>query len=421
MITGGTRFQSMTELGRAALDTAARLPAALLPVALVAAIGLSTRSLFTTGLVVAAATAALGLSGLLGPAAAERWGWRPVLLSGAAAHVTSLVLLVTAVDRFTQRHTITSDVTLFVTVMGCAVLAGATLPPVSAVARDRWRALKLTVDHGLRQDGSRQDLSLIVAALLTAVLTWSVGPTAGLLAAAAVTAAAVPIYAMDGTIGALDEAHQQHPGRRAEEAAESPVLTLLPGIDAARRQAETGSAGSGSESPRVLGRSGLGRAALLGGGSAVLWLLVLGSALSVYRGAWSAGLTIAVVLAAGAAAARWRPALSHSASPFHSVSASRRRRLLTTLTVLLVGVTVLLSTLVSAFSAALGGWTGLLIVSLAATLTAAAIGALLSELYRHIGPAAADGGSAETLLTGAVLAGSVVGFAAGGLALALLN
>lgn len=406
-------------LGRAVLEIAARMPAALLPVALTAAIGLSTRSPFTTGVVMAAAVAALGLSGPLGTAAAERWGRRPVLLTGAAAHVTSLVLLVTAVDRFTHAHTLTSDVTLFVMVMGCAALAGATVPPVSAAARDRWCALRLTAEQGLRQDGNREDLALLAAALLTAVLTWSAGPTAGLLAAAAVTAAAVPLYAMDATIGALDEA-EQHSSRSTEDDAEPPLCTLLAGIDAARRQAEAGAADGGPVRSRRLRVAVLVRAVLLGGSTALLWILVLDSALSVYRGAWSASLTIAAMLAAGAAASRWFP------SAGDRVRASRRRRLLTTLTVLLVGLTATASTLMSALSTVLGGRAGLVIVSCAAVLAAAAIGALLVELYRQVGPAGAEDGSSdrdssETLLSGALLAGSVLGFAAGGLILALIG
>ena len=406
-------------LSRAGLEIAARLPAALFPVALMAAIGLSTRSLFTTGVVMAAAVAALGLSGLLGTAGAERWGRRHVLLTGAAAHVTSLVLLVTAVDRFTHAHTITSDVTLFVVVVGCAVLAGATVPPVSAVARDRWRALRLTADQGLRQAGNREDLALIAAALLTAGLTWSTGPTAGLLAAAAVTAAAVPLYAMDGTVGALDEAEQRS-GRPAEDVAEPTLRTLLPGLDAARRQAESRSVGGGPASSRPLSAGVLGRAVLLGGSTAVLWLLVLSSALSVYRGAWSAALSIAAVLAASAAAARWTPTSSRR------IRDSRRRRLLTTLTVLLVGLAASASTLMSPFSTALGAWSWLLVVSCAAVLASAVSGALLVELYRQVGRAGTEDGSSashstEMLLSGAVLAGSVLGFAAGGLILALIG
>lgn len=454
----------MTTAGRTALEVAARLPGALLPVALLAAIGLSTRSLFTTGLVVAAAAAALALSGPLGAAAAERWGRRPTLLTGAAAHVVSLVLLVTAVDRFTHRHTVTSDITLFALVMGFAVLAGLTAPPVGAAARGRWRPLRLSPAEGLRRDGLREDAALVLAGLLTALLTWSAAPTAGLLAAAAVTAAAVPVFAMDGTVGALDE-EQQCSGRREEDESETPLRTMLPGTDAARRQAVMAGAAHTSvpaQSQRLSTGQLLAvsaRALLLGGGAALLWIIVLGSALSVYRGGWSAALSIALCLAAGAAAARHSGGVLGTCpqrpAALGNLSAARRRRLLTTLTVLLLALTALMSTLrgLTPFSGVFSGWFGLMLVTLTAALASAAMGAMLVEVHQQIGQpqfpptqftsdqprsdqfsadqlrqaqfhlaqTQPDGGASEMLLGAAMLAGSVLGFAVGGLALSLLG
>lgn len=402
------------------LSTAARLPAALLPVALLAAVGLSTRSLFTTGIVVAVALTGLALSGPLAAAAAARWGHRPTLLAGAVAHVITLVLLVTAVDRFTQRDVISSDLALFFLVVGFAALAGLTVPPVAGVSRGRWQHLRrrpagqaVPLDRGLRTEATMEDAALILASLLTAVLAWTAHPTAGLLAAAAITAVAVPLYAMDSVIGGMDEVLSvQEQQDIQEDESEAPLRVILPGSEQAQRRLrqarEPGPSGPNDASQglergwRKVLLPVLGGGSGLGGAVALTWLSALSSALAVYRGAWLTFVVLAVLAAASTVTARGLP------QGLSNLADSRRRRLLTTLLVLSV-----LGTLLG--GALLSGWPGLLAAALGSALVGLCAGALVVELHLMLTTVPEPYLSPTvTLLAGAMLAGLVFGFTAGG-------
>lgn len=403
------------------LSIAARLPAALLPVALLAAMGLSTRSLFTSGIVVAVALTGLALSGPLASAAAARLGSRPVLLAGAVAHVITLVLLVTAVDRFTQRDVIASDLTLFFLVVGFTALAGLTVPPVDGVSRSRWHHLRrgdarqaVPLDRGLRTEAVLEDAALVLAPLLTAVLAWAAHPTAGLLAAAAVTAVAVPLYAMDSTIGDMDEnlSAEEYVDFQEEEP-EAPLRVLLAGSEEAQRRLwqSRGPDLAGPDSIRHAPGRGwrqvlvpvLGGGIGLGVALALVWLSALSGALTVYRSAWFAFVVLAVLAAASTLTARGLP------KRLSGFSGGRRRRLLTTLLVLLVVGAMLGGVLLS-------GWPGLLVVALGAALAGLCAGALLVELHMLLGTNVPGRSLSPmvTLLAGALLAGLVFGFTAGG-------
>lgn len=407
----------------ALLSVAARIPAALLPVAVMAAVGLTTRSLFTTGIAVSAVLTGLALSGSLASAAAERFGRRPVLLAGAVAHVIAVVLLVTAVDRFTQQGMAASDLALFLTVVGFAAAAGLTVPPVNVVSASRRRHLD-RAPHNVRDGGAApgrsagpaesmlEDAALLLAPVLTAVLVWTAHPTAGLLAAAAITAVAVPLYAMDAVIGAMDEhSSGPQPGELQEEH-DTPLRVMLPGMEQAQHAAVDGFPAQAQDAapqhrpaafPALsLLAPALPGAVLLGAALPLIWLVALGGAAGVYRGSWYAFLIIGALTLCGAIAARWLPRSLLALRP------RRRRRLLTSMLVLVLLLILLLA-------AVLPGWPLLLALTLAAALAGLCAGALLTELHRGLAEQPAEAlGAQRMLFSGAVLAGQVLGFAAGG-------
>lgn len=261
-----------------------------------------------------------------------------------------------------------------------------------------------------------EDAALILAPLLTAVLAWTANPTAGLLASAAVTAVAVPLYAMDSVIGGMDEIlsaqDQQDQQGVQEDESEAPLRVILPGSEQAQRRLgqvlPTDSpwpkaAPQGTERawrkvllPVLGGGGGLGVAV------ALTWLSALSSALAVYRGAWLTFVVLTVLAAASTVTARGIP------RGLSTLSESRRRRLLTTLLVLSV-----LGALLG--GALLSGWPGLVVVTMGSTLVGLCAGALMVQLYLMLtavpGPYLSP---TMTLLAGAMLAGLVFGFTAGG-------
>ncbi len=402
--------------GLRALSIAARFPAALLPVALLAAVGLSTRSLFTTGIATAAALTGLALSGPLAAAAAERFGRRPVLLAGAVAHVIALVLLVTAVDRFTQRETAASDLMLFLLVVGFAALAGLTVPPAAGVSRSRWHHLSrgpvaVPLRSGLRAEAAMEDVAVVLAPATAALLAWAAHPTAGLLAAAAVTAVAVPLYAMDSTIGLMDEspADEDSSAPQGLQEQEPPLRVVLPGAEQAHRRLREARRPEQGRNPRRVLPPVIVGSLLLGTVLALLWLTALSSALGVYRGAWFTFVVISLLTVCGTLSARGLP------PRLADLPEERRRRLLSTLLAASLVGTLLAGALLS-------GWPGLLAVSVGAAAAGLCAGALLVELQLRLRALPVEQlGSAVTLSTGALLTGLVLGFAAGGAVLDALR
>lgn len=346
-----------TTLARA-VSLAARMPGPLLPMGVMAAAAASTGSMFTTATLTAAALVGISISAPAASASAERFGARNVLLVSAIAHVLMLVLMVSSVDRLTRGDTLTSDATIYALLLLFTLIAGLSVPAVATFSRaDTWtRKQGVSVWHGLRVEGRLDDAGLIAAPLLLAGLSFSFGPTVGLLSSAVLTAVAVPLYAVERTdplevptetarlpLGGAEHAQQQLLEHRRLAPAQDPAWAR--GISAAIALA---------------GALGL----VLGG----LWISVLGAAQALARPSLFA-LTLGLLAAAAVLGARWKP------SRFTEPLVLRRRRLHV---VALLGLSLLLVLLAVVIPV---GLVSLLVISGIAVLQSAVLGRLVLGLY----------------------------------------
>lgn len=388
--------------GRSALTTAislaARMPGSLLPVGVLVAAAASTGSMFTTATLTAAALVGLSISAPAAVASAERFGVRNVLLSSAIAHVLMLVLMISSVERLTQADTLTSDATIYTLLLVCTLLAGLSTPAVASFSRAGGTARPAGPPAGtlLRSEARLDDAALITAPVLLVLLSFSFGPTVGLLSSAVLTAIAVPIYAVDRAhslevpsdsarlpLGGAEHAQQQlleHQGLAAGQ--HEKVLSWARGISAAILLAAA---------------AGL----VLGG----LWITALGAAQALQRSSWFA-VTFGLMAAAGVLCSRWKP------TSFTAPLTLRRRRL---------HVLLLLASSLILVLLAMGlpqGLASLLVLSVIVVLQAAVLGRLVLGLYAGlaVGVPAARMPTALTAVAGGVLLGAALGLTLAGIA-----
>ncbi|NYJ17913.1 hypothetical protein [Nesterenkonia sandarakina] len=405
----------------AAVSLAARMPGPMLPVGVMAAAAASTGSMFTTATLTAAGLIGLSISAPAASAGAERFGTRNVLLVSAIVHVLMLVLMVSSVDRLTRGDTLASNATIYTLLLIFTLIAGLSTPAVATFSRaGSWAGeAGISVRHGLRVQGRLDDAALVAAPILLTVLSFSVGPTVGLLSSAVLTAVAVPLYAVERAH--LTEAPVES-ARLPLAGAESAQQLLLEhhglasaaqtsGSAARRPESAAPTPGAGvpaAESDPGWARglsTGITLAAALGLVLGGLWISVLDAAQPLSRPSVFA-LAIGLMAAAGVLCARWRPA------GFTDPLTLRRRRLHVLLLVVLSLLMVVLATLLPP-----GTWT-LVTLSGLAVLQSAALGRLIRGLYAGLAISVPTGrlAVATPAVAGGVLLGIALGLTLAGIA-----
>lgn len=393
----------------------------MLPVGVMAAAAASTGSMFTTATLTAAGLIGLSISAPAASAGAERFGTRNVLLVSAIVHVLMLVLMVSSVDRLTRGDTLASNATMYTLLLIFTLIAGLSTPAVATFSRaGSWAGeAGISVRHGLRVQGRLDDAALVAAPILLTVLSFSVGPTVGLLSSAVLTAVAVPLSAVERAH--LTEAPVES-ARLPLAGAESAQQLLLEHHGLASAAQTSGSAARRPESvaqtpgagvpaaesdpgwARGLSR-GIILAAALGLVLGGLWISVLDAAQPLGRPSVFA-LAIGLMAAAGVLCARWRPA------GFTDPLTLRRRRLHVLLLVVLSLLMVVLAALLPP-----GTWT-LVTLSGLAVLQSAALGRLIRGLYAGLAISVPTGrlAVATPAVAGGVLLGIALGLTLAGIA-----
>lgn len=181
----------------------ARIPVAMDVVGVLTLVSVE-RGLAMAGLVSAALGIASGFGGPIVGAIADRWGQRPVLIVVAVLHAGLLLGLLAVV------YTGAPLAVLLV----IAVLAGATIPPASPLARARWLALLASdtraggrgVPIALGYESMADEISFVGGPILVGVLATAFGPAAPLLVAAALALVFVTGFGLHPT------ARLVHPG-----------------------------------------------------------------------------------------------------------------------------------------------------------------------------------------------------------------
>lgn len=178
----------------------ARIPVAMDVVGVLTLVSVE-RGLATAGLVSAALGIASGFGGPVIGAITDRVGQRPVLIVVAVLH-TGLLLGLLAV--------VYGGAPLGVLLV-LAILAGATIPPASPLARARWLALLAAdtraggrgVPVALGYETMADEISFVGGPILVGVLATAFGPAAPLLVAAALTLVFVAGFGLHPTAVAV--------------------------------------------------------------------------------------------------------------------------------------------------------------------------------------------------------------------------
>lgn len=378
-----------------AVSFAARLPGPLLPIGVMAATAAGTGSMFTTATLVCAALVGMSVGGPAASLLASRVGARNVLLVSAIVHVLMLVLMVSSIDRLTRQDTLTSDAVIYGLLLVFAAVAGLSAPATATFSRaHRWAPATLPtqadpgVRAGLRSEVRLDDAALIAAPLMVAALSFGVGPTAGLLTSAVLTASAVPLFAVDralpdvasieaarSPLGGVEHAQQLLLENRGLAPEAPPDRVGLPAEVEEEAMAENprsseGSVASGAGWVRGLLAAAL-LAAALGGVLGALWITVLGSAQMLPRPSL---FTVPMGLIAAASVLAGRA----NSQAFSSPLLLRRRRLHVTV---LLGLSLVLLA-VGTLASTPGSF---LVLSALCVLSAVMLGRLSVALYASLG------------------------------------
>lgn len=402
---------------------AIRLPSAMLPLALLVAVGVASGSFLLAGFAASAALFAAVASPLVAAPAVDRYGPRPVLLVLTLLHVVVLVVLSAALERLRIYE---PDIITVLLATGLVLTAGLTLPPSAALARSRTKGQEFnepdsvaeTRDSQQTMDGA-EDLALIVGAGLIGMLSAGFGGSAGLLGAAVLATVTIRVAGREEKPGALPTGADGEPRFSAEPdrgvkvpSAPFPALAHAHRMFAARRVQPADHAG---DPPRGHLPTPGGWLGVLSGAvaSAVALGLVLGGVwitlLGLGRVSGSLGL-----LGAGAAGMALGAALSSRWLPqrFASLDGLRRRRFFSVLgaftavgllpAAVLVPPTLAGQLLVAACTVVLGICLGVVVVELHAMVVARAPASTLHQV--------------ASAVSGAVLCGLALGMLTGGLA-----
>lgn len=200
----------------------ARIPVAMDVVGVLTLVSVE-RGLAEAGLVSAALGIASGLGGPVIGAIADRAGQRPVLIVVAVLHAGLLLGLLSVVYGGAPLGVL----------LVLAVLAGATIPPASPLARARWLALLAPdtqaggrgVPIALGYESAADEISFVGGPILVGVLATALGPAAPLIVAAALALVFVTAFGLHPTATIV------HPGDHEGVAHVAPRRELLrPGV-----------------------------------------------------------------------------------------------------------------------------------------------------------------------------------------------
>ena len=160
--------------GFLALDAAARLPTAMLPLGLLLLVADRTGSYGTGGLAVAALSLGGAAGGPLVGALADRLGQRAVALTATLVQAAALLTLLVS----------TLPLPLL---LGLGAAIGVTNPQMGAMARTRWSALargradeRSFVSSAMALEGALDEVSFVLGPVLVGTLAALVAPTAPL-------------------------------------------------------------------------------------------------------------------------------------------------------------------------------------------------------------------------------------------------
>lgn len=399
-------------------SVAARAPAALLPVGMLAAVG-GNGSLVAAAMTTSFALIGLGLSVPVSGAAAERFGQRSVLLTTAASHVMFLVLILAAVPRLNTGVAPSGSTPALLVAMGLfAFGAGLTAPPVSSFSRSRgWFLHSCRPEFGvgaarrMRTEAFTDELLLILAPLTVGVLAGMIGTGAGLVVSALLATLAVPAYAMSPLALQMEQRllvdDDADPGDGPWEPLRVPLVPvehgqqmvaeargLLPESPGAPVRSVGPTSGPVSSSMGAVLISCLGVGLVFGG----VWTTAVVSAAQMHR---PAAFALVLALAAGAAAvsSRWLP------PRLSGLDVPRRRRLFAVL--LAVGTMLLL-----AVRSLVGeGFVGFAMSGALIIVVGVCAGVILVEVYRSLAERAPTATlvSALSTVAGVLLVGLVMG------------
>lgn len=416
-----------------------RLPGAMLPVALLGAVAVSTGSLALGGAAAAVGLLGAALSPLLMEPLAVRRGFRPVLLVLAALHVILLLLLAAAVERGIGQSAQTGLAMLAVLCIGLALAGGLTVPPVSVMVRGdaggRRGGLRnggMPLRQSPRRDAAAEDVALVAGPALAGILSYGFGAAAGLAGAAALTTMIIPLAIWERSGPENPEGSQSSDSPEAEaetvdeeslggpgpEELRSVLWAPLPGLGHARRLlaearglSPEGFGGSVREVPPVAGRWPQALPAVL--------LSAAGVGL-VLAGLWATLLDIGragghpELLGLGAAGVALAAAFSSRRLPrrFGRLDELRRRRLFSVAGALLAIGLLPAAVLVQATAP------GQLLVAALVLLLGACLGAVVVGLHLPVIERAPSSALPQvaSAISGAGLCGLTVGITAAGLA-----
>lgn len=193
------------------LDTAARLPTAMLPLGILLYVADRSSSFATGGLAVAALSIGGGLGGSLVGLAADRFGQRPVMLFATLVQVLALGAFL-----------VLGPGDVLAVTMGLSVLIGLTNPQAGAMARSRWAALaggrpdrRLFTSTAMAWEGAVDESSFVVGPVLVSTVATVTEPAVGLVLALVLAAATQTGFALHPTSlpGRSSAGHDDHQDR----------------------------------------------------------------------------------------------------------------------------------------------------------------------------------------------------------------
>lgn len=179
--TAGWGYLAATALGR--------LPMSMVPLAVLTLATSATGSLTIGGFAAAAAALGEAVGAPVSGALADRFGQRPVLLTGVAVNLAVLCAFTLGAGAAPDAATI-----------ALAAMAGLTLPQVGALSRARWLAMAPDeVQTAFAFEGVVDEIVYIFGPALVGILAVSFGPQVAMLLAAALIGVFVTQFAVHRT------------------------------------------------------------------------------------------------------------------------------------------------------------------------------------------------------------------------------